>query len=302
MDIRENDIDDAKLLECMHTYIADPTRETLLGLVMELKEMDVFVPVMINQKKQRIQPYVIKNKEEEMYVPAFTSVSKFPEDQSYEGMQKLKYKQCVSMLLESGDVVQGLVLNPYSDNLMIKKQMLELSNQIEQEMPKFQTTTIKLDDFRMITRYNVEFRKIPGELFGKKLEFIKGLSAETLCDMYRHPYTEVNQEEHFEFTADDFDIMELDVREDMNIMQIMLPSKHLFQTNCREMYIVWNPQTEWICCYVVEKAADPQNGEFLLKEIRWDGSWVNLKEAPSEGNVMNYVMELFEASQQEQTE
>lgn len=300
MNRKMNDIDNTKLIESMQAYIDKPSKEALIRLVLALKDTEVFVPVMVNQDKQALQPYIIKNKDGDMYVPAFTSMERFPKGQKYQGMQKLQYKQCVSMLLGNKASVQGIVLNPYTDNLILKEQMLELSNKMEQDLPKKQKMTIKINDFRMIARYDVEFRQIPKRLHTQKLAFIQELSAEKLCEIYKEPYAEVKQERLYEYTADDFEIMELDVREDLNVMQIMLPSKYLYQTNCREMYVVWNPQTERVGCYVVEKAKEtPEKKAFLLKEIKQDGSWGNFEEAPSEGNIMNRVMELFEAAKEE---
>ena len=293
MDIKKSDIDDTKLLEAMHAYIREPGKETLFGLVMALKDSKVFVPVMINQQKKALQPYVIKNKDEDVYVPAFTSVSKFPEDQQYQGMQKLQYKQCVSMLLGNEASIKGIVLNPYTDNLMLKEQMLELSSQVEKEVPTRRSVTMKTEDFRMITRHNTELRQIPERFYAGRQEFIKELSAELLCEMYKEPYSGVDQEALFEYVAEDFDIMELDIRDDLNIVQIMLPSRHLYKTNCREMYLVWNPQNEHAGCYVVEKDTSPDGKRYLLKEIRPDGSWDSLEDAPAEGNIMNRVIELF---------
>ncbi len=88
-------------------------------------------------------------------------------------------------------------------------------------------------------------------------------------------------------------MMELSVRDDLSIIQIIAPSKFLYQTNCRELYIVWNPLTEQIGYYVIEKGLDTEEVKFHLDRIKEDGSCEKLEEAPADGNVMNRVMELF---------
>lgn len=299
MNVKMNDIDNTKLEETMQVYAKEPGRENLIQLCMALKDTKLFVPAMAVPKKGGFQPYVIKNPEGDMYMPAFTSLAKFPKDQKYQGMLKLQYKQCVSMLLDNPTLVQGIALNPFADNLMLKTQMLELSRKIEQHAAENQpkAVTVKADDFRMVVRHNVEFHQIPEKLFTQKLEFIQSLSEDVLCELYKTPYVEVGHEKHYAYTKDDFEIMELNVREDLNIMQIVTPSKYLYKTNCREMYIVWNPQTERVGCYVIEKGTDPEKNQFFLDVIKEDGSWENLEEAPPEGNVINRVMELFETAQ-----
>ena len=49
----------------------------------------------------------------------------------------------------------------------------------------------------------------------------------------------------------------------------------------------------------MEKSAEPQEKLFHLISVKEDNTWEKLEDAPSEGNVMNRVMELFEAAQQQ---
>lgn len=294
MSIKMSDIDNTKLEEAMQAYMNEQVKDKLVQLVFALQSTKLFVPAMPVQKKGGFQPYVMKNPEGSMYMPAFTSMKKFPQNQKYQGMLKLQYKQCVSMLLDHPTLVQGIVLNPFADNLMLKTQMLELSRKLEQnakEQPK--VYKIKTDDFRMITRHTVEFRQIPEKLFAQKTEFISGLSEDVLCELYKVPYTESGQEGQFPYTKDSFEMMELSIREDLSIIQIMTPSKYLYQTNCRELYIVWNPLTEQVGYYTIEKGLDSEEKKFYLDVFKEDGSWEKLEEAPAEGNVMNRIMELF---------
>lgn len=298
MSIKMNDIDNSKLEAVMQEYLKEPGRDSLIKLVMAIKDTKLFVPAMAIPEKGGFQPYVIKNKEGDLFMPAFTSQERFPENQKYQGMLKLQYKQCVSMLLDNPTLVQGIALNPSTDNLMLKTKMLELSRQVDQhvqEQPK-QALTMKIEDFRMVTRHHVEFHQIPEKLFSEKTGFIQNLSGEVLCGMYKVPYIDVNHEKQFPYTKDSFEIMELNVREDLNIMQIVTPTKYLYKTNCRELYIVWDPRTERIGYYVIEKGTDPDKKQFFLDEIKEDGSATNLEEAPLEGNVIGRVMELFEGA------
>lgn len=293
-----SDIDNTRLEEVMETYIQQPEKENLVQLVYALSGTRLFVPAMAVPKRGGFQPYVIKNSEGDMYMPAFTSMKKFPENQKYQGMLKIQYKQCVSMLLDNPTLVQGVALNPFSDNLMLKTQMLELSRKVEQHIKESQPKAynVKADDFRMVVRHNVEFHMIPERLFEQKLDFIQNLTEQVLCDVYKVPYTEVGQEKQYPYTAQDFEIMELSISEDLNIIQIVTPSKYLYQTNCSEIYIIWNPQTGKIGYYVLEKGLKEEGNKFYLDVVREDDSWEKLEEAPAEGNVMNRVMELFGGS------
>lgn len=294
MNIKMNDIDNTKLEEVMQAYAKEPDKEKLAQLVFALQDTELFVPAMTTQKKGSFRPYFLKNAQGDLYMPAFTSMKKFPQGQKYQGMLRLKYGQCVSMLLDNQAPVQGIALNPYADNLMLKTQMLELSRKVGQQAetaPK--TYTVKADDFHMMLRNQIEFQVIPKKLFAQKLEFVQGVSAETLCGLYEEAYAGVGQEGNFPYGKDDFEIMELNIRDDLKIIQVTAPSKYLYQTNCREIYVVCNPQTGQVGYYVIEKGMDSEGGGFYLDAVREDGAKERLEEAPSEGNVMNRVMELF---------
>lgn len=56
---------------------------------------------------------------------------------------------------------------------------------------------------------------------------------------------------------------------------------------------MWNPLTDQVGYYAVEKGLDTEEVQFHLSVVREDGSKEKLEEAPSDGNVMNRIMELF---------
>ncbi len=299
MSVKMTDIDNKGLEAAMQGYIENQDKDHLLRLVFALKDARLFVPAMA--KKGGFQPYVVKNQAGDMYMPVFTSIKKFPKDEKYQGMLKMQYKQCASMLLDNPTLVQGIALNPYTDSLMLKTQMLELARKVDTHLKEHppKAYTVKTDDFRMVMRHNVEFHLIPKKLYEEKMDFINSLTEEELCRLYKIPFEQAGQAKIFTYTKDSFDIMELNVREDLNMMQIATPSEFLYKTNCREVYIVWNPQTGRIAYYMIEKGTDPEGKQFLLDVAKDDGTWESLEDAPAEGAVMNRVMELFAQAQEE---
>ena len=299
MNVKMNDIDNSKLEEAVKLYLQEPGKESLLKLAVMLKDASLFVPARVMQKNQGFQPYVVKNEQGDMFMPAFTSIAKFPETKEYQGMLKIPYKQCESLLLDQPTLIQGIALNPSTDSLMLKTQMLKLTRDIEkkqkeQKAQKPKRVTMKTQDFHMVMRHNVEFHVLPKKIFEGKKEFIEQITEETLLDIYKIPYVDANQEANFPYTKKDFELMQLNIKEDLNLIQIVAPEKRLAKTNCREIYIVWNPQTDKIAYYMIEKGIDPANGAYLLDRVKEDDTWEKISEAPEEGSVMSHIMELFE--------
>lgn len=288
------DLDNAKLEQAIQDYAkaGDSDGECLRRLVEALRDVELLVPAMQSPKKDGFQPYVVKNSAGVMFMPAFTSMKKITNGQNYVGMLRLPYKQCVSMILDYPSSVQGITLNPVSDGLVLKKQLLELSRKLEQGEPPA-AVTVKIEDFHMMMRHNAEFQHIPQKLYEKKQEFIRELSKETLCALYKEPYVKAEQEKAFPYTEDDFDFMELDIRDDLNLVQITVPAGKIYRTNCRELYIVWNPQTERIRYYAIEKGEDEKGAKYLVSVVREDGRRERLEDAPAEGNEIGRIMELF---------
>ena len=99
-DYRMPDIDNTKLEEVMASYAEKQDKERLSQLVFALKDTELFIPTMIKPNNEGLKPYIIKNPEGDLYMPSFTSIKKIPLDQKYQGMLKMKYMQCVSLLLD----------------------------------------------------------------------------------------------------------------------------------------------------------------------------------------------------------
>ena len=298
MNVKMNDIDNSKLEEAVKLYLQEPGKESLLKLAITLKDASLFVPARVIPKNQGFQPYVVKNEQGDMFMPAFTSIAKFPDAKEYQGMLKVSYKQCESLLLDQPTLIQGMALNPSTDNLMLKTQMLKLTRDIEkkqkEQKPRPKRVTMKTQDFHMVMRHNVEFHVLPEKIFEGKKEFIEQFTEETLVDIYKIPYVDADQEANFPYTKKDFELMQLNIKEDLNLIQIVAPEKRLAKTNCREIYIVWNPQTDKIAYYMIEKGIDPESNGFMLDRAKEDGSWEKIGDAPEEGSTMNHIMELFE--------
>lgn len=300
----EQNNENKKLELAVNDFLQAPGEEKFKAVVNEIKDKALFVPAMEVPEKGGYQPYVMKNPEGEMFMPAYTAEDKFPDQETYETMLKLPYQQCVSMLIDHETPVKGILLNPAAEgSLLLKKKMLELSRQIErdeQQAANPNLVTLKIEDFHMVTRHVAEFHQIPAKLYEEKEEFIRGLSKEKLCELYKNPYIELEQEGRFPYTEDDFEMMELNISDDLYMVQVTAPAKNLVKTTCREIYYVCNPNTQKVGCYGIEKGSDPGQPEYFLDEIKEGGEYEQLEEAPSEGNVINRVIELFEAVQEKE--
>ena len=76
------------------------------------------VPVrMTNQTKPA--PIVLKNDKGEQFFAVFTGKGQIPENQRFPAMMYLPFKECAKMAAKKESGLAGIVLNPFTDNLVL---------------------------------------------------------------------------------------------------------------------------------------------------------------------------------------
>ena len=139
-------------------YKEDPVQDNLRALVHQMKKTSFFVPGMfpdtpeIQAMKEQAKenpgvqvrlpegtapiPTLLSNAEGEMYFPIYTNIAQIPKEPKFDLIMNMPFKSCYTLALNEGMGTKGLVLNPFSDNLRFKKELLEAADKAEQEYQK----------------------------------------------------------------------------------------------------------------------------------------------------------------------
>ena len=184
----------------------------------------------------------------------------------------------------------GLVINPFSDNLVLKTELVRKLHEADQKAAQMRQVKMTPQQFNVFVKKQVEFGVLPkrlyaeGETFVRKLceereAFVNQIFAETYKEPKLYPYTEA-----------DYSVMALDIAEDLTLIRVDLPEKALAAPLCYRIYITFNPQTKKAGYYTIEMTAEKEVR--ALGQILPDGRHESLGEAPVEGAELQKIMDL----------
>lgn len=226
-------------------------------------------------------PCILQDREGNKLLPVFTS-----EEEMKKGKQPMRfplilnmpYQACVNMMAKSQEI-RAIVVNPYSHNVVI--------NFKKEEKPEKKLTE---PQFHALVRQHIESALLPRKIFEEKETFIKELSKrreECLLELYQPPYEKMK---NCPYTLEQFELMTLQISETMQLMQIILPTVHLYPGTCPRVFITWNPETQDAAYYAVVRRK--QNEQNQLFQVMADGTKKDLGEAPSEGLELQSIINL----------
>lgn len=310
-----------KTEQLIKIYKEDPVKENLQALVHQMKRTAFFVPGMfpdtpeIREMKEKAKenpgqqvklpegtapiPALLTNAEGVMYFPIYTSVSQIPKEPKFDLIMNIAFKACYTMALNEGMGTQGLVLNPFSDNLRFKKELLEAIRK-EDEMIAAGAKQIQLtpQQFKTMMRQKAEFRDLPSKVYGEGAEFIQKLSDEKevlVNEIYQKAFQQPNL---YPYSESDFSVMALNISEALLLVRIDLPSVKDKAQLCYRIYVTLNPTTDEIHYFTIERGKEKgvRNLGGVSKELKH----IDYGEAPVEGAEIQRIMDIIE-QEKEQT-
>ena len=179
---KEPSLHNEELEAAVKDFKADQTKEKMLKIMTCLEKATVMqpgagqngkVPVrMTNQTKPA--PIVLKNDKGEQFFAVFTGKGQIPENQRFPAMMYLPFKECAKMAAKKESGLAGIVLNPFTDNLVLHMAGLEALNekhsQLSVEDRIKQRLWKKSAAEKKILRWNV-MRKHTGTCRGRRRRF-----------------------------------------------------------------------------------------------------------------------------------
>lgn len=298
--------DNNNLETLIEDFMKSRTNENFVKLMEQLEKSVVYLPTMMPEnldeettaalkegkaaklpKDTKILPCLLKKESGEQALPIFSAPKHISKEHKSPGLLAMPFFNCVSMALANAERVQVVVLNPFTNNIILPKQILEVAQKRSQAL---QTKTVKLTEpqFHKFAHKRLCFELLPVFLYDKKKEGLEELQKEegkfllSLCaSIYpkeiRPPYRE-----------DDFSLMTLNVTENMQITRIDLPEKNMEQGSCYRIYAVWKHDKEALYYYTIEKA---EKGN-VIGMVYADRKHGLVGEAPDNGAEIETIMNL----------
>lgn len=256
------------------------------------------------------QPCLLSSPDGKQFMPLFTS-----EEEMHKGAQvqnaplslNVPFEICTRMV-SSMEGLEGIVVNPFSHNIIFRAEIKlppdipegmaqgnVVPGQVLNQEGEPEEIELTPEQYHFVSRQRMESTYFPMQLFEKKGELVKRISAEQgecLKELYQEIY---DGELACPYFAEEFDVMALNIRENLTIVQVAMPEKNLRPKTCSSVMIGWNPQTDKIWYYAVLRGNSKQNSR--LMRVMEDNSKVDMGDAPAEGNEISGVLELIDKEQ-----
>ena len=292
------EITNDKLEESIKIYAAERTKENLSAVLNLLRPTKLLVPAMLKDANQPV-PCFLKNSNGEQFLPVYTSKAQIPKEPKSQAILSMPFPACNSMVVKPELALTGMVINPFSDNLVLKTELVEKLHEADVKAGQMKKVQMTPEQFNIFAKKQVEFGILPKRLHTEQEAFVKQLCEEKesfVNQIFADAYKEAKL---YPYTEDDYSVMALDIAEDLTLVRIDLPEKGMVPTLCPRVYVTFNPITKKTGYYTIEMTKE--KGVRQLARILPDGKREDLGEAPVEGAELQKVMDLAKFEENELT-
>lgn len=235
------------------------------------------------------KPCVLEDKKGNKLFPVFTSMEHLDKDQTMEQFPvrlNIPFGQCVRLLGQTQDV-RSIVVNPFTHSFQVDFKIEEKDPVEDGQLKNGEKITEA--QFHALVRQHVEANLLPKRLFTEQDSLMKEIKEDGksyILELFKPPY---NQKGSCPYTEEDFDVLSLMIRDDLQIIQISLPSKHLYVGTCSKVFLVWNPEKQEAAYYAIVLSKEKR---LILHQAFEDGTNKELSEAPAEGSELQAIIDL----------
>lgn len=292
------EITNDKLEESIKLYAKERTKDNLSTILNLLRPTKLLVPAMLKAPDQPT-PCFLKNNEGEQFMVVYTSKSQIPEEPKSQAILSMPFPACNNVVVKPELNLTGMVINPFTDNLVLKKELIQKLHEVDQKAGQMKQVKMTPQQYNVFIKKQVEFGVLPKRLFTEGEEFVQKLCDEKegfVNEIFAVAYRENKLNP---YTEDDYSVMALDIAEDLTLIRIDMPEKGLVTPLCYRVYLTFNPQTKKGGYYTIEMTEE--KGVRLLGEILEDGKHASHGEAPVEGAELQKIMDLARGEGSEMT-
>lgn len=285
------DVNNDELENLIKAYSERKTGESLNKLLTHIHGCRVLVPANLNEKKQPV-PCFIKSKNEELFLPIYTSKGQIPKEPKSQVIMNMPFMAVNQMAVRPEVKATGIVVNPFSDNLVFKEQLLQKIDEVDKarkNAPKGKTMQLTPAQYMKFERKQYEFGFLPKKFFAEGSSFIDELcekKEEYIDRLYEEAY---QQKRLYPYLPEDFSVMVMDISEELLIVRVDFPTRDMENGSCFRVYLTWNANAGRGRYFTIEKGAEYH----VLGEIASDWKHLNYGAAPAEGAELQRLIDLI---------
>lgn len=283
------EITNDKLEEAIKVYLSERTKENL-GMVLNLlRPTKLLVPAMLKAPNQPV-PCFLKSGTGETFLAVYTGKEQIPAEPKSQAILSVPFPACNDMIVREEANLMGMVINPFTDNLVLKKELVEKLHEADKKAMQTQQVRMTPEQFNVFVKKQVEFAILPKRLYAEKESFVNQLCEEKEAFINRIFAETYKEAKLYPYSEADYSVMALDIAPDLTLVRVDFPDSGIVPPLCYRVYFTYDPIAKKAGYYTIEKMAEP--GKRLLGGFAEDGSHVNYGEAPVEGAEIDRIMNL----------
>lgn len=288
-------VNNDELEQVLTAYNANKNSDTFNRFISKLVTCRVLLPGIMNSKLNKPVPCMIKTREELVFLPMYTSLKHLQKAPKSQAILNMHYLQANGLMLNTKDEVKGIVINPFTDNIVLNMDLLKKIAEVE-ALKKKGPDQIKLTDeqYLVFERINFERRFLPKRLFDDGQAFFDKLEQKReafLDELYEESY---QQKRMYPYLEEDFSLMLLTISEDLMVARIEFPTKNTATGAAIRGFLSWNKNNKTCHYFMIEQGKEPKARTF--SEITQDLKHVNYGPAPVDGMELQRVLDLVQST------
>lgn len=127
LDVKNEDVEAQ-----IELYLKEKTGENLNALIELMRTRRVLVPANLNDEKKPV-PCLINSPKNGMFLPIYTSKRRFRNLPRSEAVINMPFLATNNMVFQQDEKVSGIVINPFTQNLILNVQLVEKSRKVEKK-------------------------------------------------------------------------------------------------------------------------------------------------------------------------
>ena len=166
-----------KVEEQIKIYMKDKTAEHLNTLIESIRTRRILIPANMNEEKKPL-PCLIDSPTKGKFLPIYTSREQVPREPQSDVLVNMPFLAANQMAASQGDKLSGIILNPFSDNLIFKRQLVERIEEVEKARnaaPKEKTMQMTPEQYLLFERKQFEFGYLPKRFFEQGKQMLEEL-------------------------------------------------------------------------------------------------------------------------------
>ena len=287
LDVKNEDVEEKIAL-----YLKEKTGENLNTLIELIRTRRVLVPANVNEENKPV-PCLISSPNNGMFLPIYTSKKEIPQEPKSAAIVNMPFLAVNNMVFQQGEKVAGIVINPFTQNLIFKSALVEKIEEVEKKrregtQPKKMQLTP--EQYMLFERKQFEFGFLPKRFFEQGKQMLDELcekKEEYIDQFFEECY---QQKRMYPYLPEDFSVMVMDMDSAL-VVRVDLPTRDMGVPSCFRVYFSWEEDKNEGRYFTIERTPKPD--KHLLGEFKKDWKHVDYGEAPAEGAELQKVLDII---------